>query len=451
MVAAVALATRALDSGPPHPDAWDPRVTDLVAFVEEDRDLTFDHAVYVDFLSASDYTKASTDEAAHVAPQDRAELDRYAGELRALGLASGKLDLFEALNAVSDGGTLAFYDPVRQRVIVRGTTMTVGLRVTLVHELTHALQDQHFDLDRIYDPDLDDGAATAFRALIEGDALRVEHDYTLGELSTSEQDAYDKEYAGELEESKVSTRDVPPFVNAAFGVPYLLGQPFVTMLANDGGNRAIDRAFRKPPETEEHLFDPASFLAREKPKRIDLGLAKRVKVLDDGRFGVPSWYLLLAERIDPIQAFDAALGWGGDAYAVFERGDRTCIRAGFVGDSRSDEAEMAEALDTWAAAMPGGRAKAIDVEGHPGLEACDPGASADMHLTGRSEAALNVPSLWGYLIADAATALDAAGARCYARDVLDTLTYEQITDPAGAVFETDDFQQSLTDAFQRCR
>ena len=418
--------------------------------MEEDRGLTFDHPVYVDFLSASDYTKASTEEEGAVAPQDKAELDRFAGELRALGLASGELDLFAALNAVSDGGTLAFYDPVQQRVMVRGTTMTVGLQVTLVHELTHALQDQHFDLDRLYDSDLDDGASTAFRALIEGDALRVENDYTLGELSASEQDAYDKEYAGQLEQSKVSTRDVPPYVNASFGVPYLLGQPFVAMLANDGGNRAVDRAFHKPPDTEEHLFDPASFLSNERPEPIDLSLAKGVKVLDDGRFGSPSWYLLLAERIDPIQAFDAALGWGGDGYAVFERGGRACIRAGFVGDSRADEAEMTEALDAWSAAMPGGRAKAIDVDGHPGLEACDPGTAADMRLSGRAEEALNVPSLWGYLVADAATALDADGARCYAHDVLDTLTYEQITDPEGAVFEGDAFQQTLTESFEHC-
>ena len=43
--------------------------------------------------------------------------------------------------------TLAFYDPRTQDVYVRGTDTTApATRVTLAHELTHALQDQHFDL-----------------------------------------------------------------------------------------------------------------------------------------------------------------------------------------------------------------------------------------------------------------------------------------------------------------
>src|SRR5687767_10540895 len=48
----VALATRAFGSdGPDHPDAWDPRVSDLAAFVEDERGLEFDHPVHVDFLT----------------------------------------------------------------------------------------------------------------------------------------------------------------------------------------------------------------------------------------------------------------------------------------------------------------------------------------------------------------------------------------------------------------
>lgn len=450
VVAAVALLTGTLQTGPGHPDEWDPRVADLAAFVEAERDLDFDHAVHVDFLTASEYTDATTADAKGVAQDDRSDLDRHAAELRALGLASGKIDLFAAYNSVSDGGTLAFYDPVDQRVRVRGTDLTVGLRVTLVHELTHALQDQHFDLDRLYDEELDSSASTAFRALIEGDALRVEEAYSSGELTAADQAQYDKEYAGQLEAGLASTSDVPPFVNASFGVPYLLGQPFVVMIANEGGNDAVDDAFGSPPDTEEHLFDPASFLAGEEGEEVDLGLAEGIDILDEGPFGSPSWYLLLAERIDPKVAFEAALGWAGDHYATFERDDRSCVRAGFVGDSAQDEEQMSAALGQWAAAMPGGMAAAIDVDGHPGLEACDPGEDVDMDLSGRSEHALFVPSLWGYLVADAATELDAGGARCYAQGVIDGLTYEQITDPEGTVFQGDDFQRLQLEAFQSC-
>ena len=75
---------------------------------------------------------------------------------------------------------------------------------------------------------------------------------------------------------------------------------------------------------------------------------------------------------------------------------------------------MAAALDEWEAAMVGGQAEAIEVDGHPGIETCDPGEDADLELTGRSETSLFLPNLWGYLVADAASALGPEGSRCYA-------------------------------------
>jgi len=436
--------------GPAHPDAWDPRVDDLAAFVEDERGLDFDHPVYVDFLTAAEYTAETTSEDEEVLPDERSELDRYAGELRALGVASGEVDLVEALNQVSDGGTLAFYDPVSERVRVRGTEMTVGLEVTLVHELTHALQDQHFDLERLQDAGLDDGASTAFRGLAEGDALRVEDAYTEEELTESERTAYDEEYAEELADSEEATGDVPEFMNATYGAPYALGQPFVTMLLNQDGNDEVDRAFGDPPSTEEHLFDPASFLAEERSGSVELGFAEDEEVLDEGPFGATSWYLFLAERIDPKVAFEAALGWNGDAFGAVERNGATCVRIAFDGDQASDDDEMTSAMQAWVEAMPGEAAEVVEVEGHPVLEACDPGEDLDLELTGRSETSLFLPNLWGYLVADASSMLDPEGSRCYARTVVDGLEYDDIVDPEGTAFSDEGFQDRLTDAYEAC-
>lgn len=446
-------ATRLLRSdGPAHPDAWDPRVADLAAFVERARDLDFDHPVYVDFLTAAEYTELTTDEEADADAAQREELDRYAAELRALGVASGELDLFTALNQVSDGGTLAFYDPDDARIRVRGTEMTVGLEVTLVHELTHALQDQHFDLNRSRAFDGDDGASTAFRGLAEGDASRVEDDYIADELSPDEQDDYDAEFAQELATSEAATDGVPPFVSATFAAPYALGQPFATMLLNVDGNAEVDAAFEDPPTTEEHLFDPVSFLADEgRHEEVDLGLADDEELFDEGSFGATSWYLVLAERIEPEVAFEAALGWGGDAFAAVERDGVTCVRAAFVGDTADDEAQMTAALGQWLEAMPGDQARLLEVDGHPVIEACDPGEELDLELTGRSENALYLPNLWGYLTADASSELDPDGARCYARRVLEGLTFDQITDPEGEAFSGTAFQDRLQKAFTACR
>jgi len=453
LLGGVAVVTRTLEHhGPTHPDAWDPRVTDLVAFVEEKRGLQFDHPVYVDFLSTAEYTEQATDEEEDAAPDERESLDRYAAELRALGVASGALDLFTAYNQVSDGGTLAFYNPADERVRVRGTTMTVGLQVTLVHELTHALQDQRFDLERLSGGQLDDGASTAFRGLVEGDALRVEDSYTISELTEAERRDYEEEYAGELADSELATADVPAFVSATFAIPYALGQPFALMLVNRGGNRSLNGAFEHPPETEEQLFDPTSYLAREgSVTDVELGFPDDAKLLDEGPFGAPSWYLFLAERIDPKAAFEAALGWNGDSSAAVTKDGTTCVRLAFVGDTERDESQMTDALADWLDAMPGDGADVEEVDGHPVLESCDPGESLDLELTGRSESSLYLPSLWGYLVADAASVVGADEARCYAHTVIDGLAYDDITDPEGEALAGDAFQQTLADAFDACR
>ena len=444
------MAMRSLETGPDHPDEWDPRVADLAAFVEDERGHEFDHPVHVDFLTPTEYTAISTEsEGGASEDAERADFDDYAGQLRALGVASGELDLYEAFNSVVDSGTLAFYDPTDERIRVRGTEMSVGLEVTIVHELTHALQDQHFDLDRLNDA-VDSGASAAFRGLGEGDALRVEDAYIEEELTEAEQTEYDEEYARELANSETATSDVPPFMEAVFGVPYALGRPFVTMLFNQEGNDGVDEAFKQPPETEEHLFDPASFLAEESADDPELDLADDADVLEEGTFGAPSWYLFLAERIDPKVAFEAALGWNGDAFAAYEEDGEVCVKAVFVGDTEAQEAEMAAALDEWEAAMVGGQAEAVEVEGRPGLVTCDPGEDSDLELTGRSETSLFLPNLWGYLVADAASTLGPEGSRCYARAVLAELTYEEIIDPEGKAFADGALDQTLASAYASC-
>jgi hypothetical protein len=243
---------------------------------------------------------------------------------------------------------------------------------------------------------------------------------------------------------------VPEFVSATFGVPYALGQPFVTMLDNRDGNRGVDEAFAEPPSTEEHLFDPASFIAEEDADEVDLGFDADEDLLDEGSFGVASWYLFLAERLDPKVALDAALGWNGDSFAAVERDGRTCVRLAFVGDDEADEEEMADALDEWAEVMPGRAAEVMEIDGHPALDACDPGEELDLELTGRSETSLFVPNLWSYLVADAVSVLDPDEARCYARTVIDGYSYEEIADPEGAAFSDGGFQDALTAAFEAC-
>lgn len=441
------------ESGPDHPDEWDPRVADLADFVERERDLRFDHPVYVDFLSAEEYSDLTRRDETGLTDTDREELERAEGMFRALGLAEGDLDLFEAFNDVVDSGTLAFYDRGDERVRVRGTELTPGLRVTLVHELTHALQDQHFDLDPLAGDPATDGQALGLRALAEGDATGIEEAYTSDELSPDDLADYEEEHEGEISQAEADLHDVPAALTAMFSAPYDLGAPLVLGLRNEGGNERLDEAYGDAPDTEEDLFSPLTYLEPERdeggdePTEIDLGVDEP---LEEDTFGAVSWYLLLVERIDPQLALAATDGWDGDRYAIVEEDERTCVHVAFAGDESSDEEAMADAIDDWVEAMPAGDARSEEFDGHPGLVSCDPGPDADLALSGRSERGLTIPSLRSFLVSDALGHVDLDAAICYSERVLGALTFDEITDPEGAVFADSRFQQIVQSAIGTC-
>src|SRR5512132_1463244 len=93
----------------PEPATWDPRVEDIVRFVEAERGLTFEHPVPVNFLTPEQFRDELTTEATDISPKDRRELQATEAILRALGLLNGDIDLLDELNTVSTEGVAAFY------------------------------------------------------------------------------------------------------------------------------------------------------------------------------------------------------------------------------------------------------------------------------------------------------------------------------------------------------
>ena len=423
LVAGVVAAAVLDPLGPAHPDEWDPRVADLAAFVEEERGLAFDHPVDVDFLPEAAFRDEVTANEGDRTVEDRAELEQGARLLRAIGLVQGSFDLLEATNQLSGHGVLAFYDPDRERITVRGTDLTVGVGVTLVHELTHALQDQHFDLSRLGMSGTD-GQNEALLAVVEGDALRVETAWT-DELGDDDLAALEVETAGQPDRADVP--GVPGPLVALFSAPYALGSPLVDVLVAEGGQRRVDDALRDPPASEEHLLDPFTYLEGEEPVPVvPPTLGPDDVEVDHGELGPLTWFVVLAEHLDARQALDAVDGWAGGAFVAFERGARTCLRGAFRGDRPADTDQMADALGAWVRAVPA--AASVSRSGAlVELEACDPGAEARAGEGGRSEVALIYPVTRTYFALDAiASGAPRPLARCVAGAFVRGFTTEEL-------------------------
>lgn len=422
VVAAVFVVPRIRDGGgEPEPAAWDPRVQDIVRFVEEERGLTFEHPVPVNFLTPEQFRDELTTEATDITPKDRRELRASEAIMRALGLLDGDIDLLDEFNRISTEGVAAFYDPARKQVFVPDGPLTPSLRATLAHELTHALQDQHYDLSAMQD-DAPDDQASAQRALIEGDAQRIQQAY-VGSLSDSDMAQYREETKRATAESRRALERVPPIIRAFFESPYVLGEGLMEALLLDGGPSRINQAFVEPPTSEEHLLDPFTYLDRDDPIEVPTpALGSGETEADAGDLGAITWYLLLAERLDPRSALRAVDGWGGDSYVIYRSQGRFCVRTAFQGDDVAETAEMERALTAWVDTMP--QTSAALTRDGPVLTllSCDPGPDVSRPTGDIAERALLIPLVRTSLAAGIeGEGVERPLARCTAAAIIDRL------------------------------
>lgn len=395
LAAVVWLREEARAKAPDHPNAWDPRVLEYVEVVEDERDLDFKHPVHVDFLSVKDFTKEVTEDEEDLSDEDREEIRQTTGLFRALGLVEGDVDLFETMNQLAGAGILGYYSDEDERIKIRGTKLTPAVQSTLVHELTHALQDQHFDIGRrmadLDKSEKDSAAAGAFKALVEGDASRIETAWQES-LPPKKSRALEKSEAGVGAAYEKDAAEVPDVLETMMASPYVFGEALLDVTAKDGGERAVDALFAAPPTTEEHQLDPWGFV-EDRQRALDVSepsLAEGEKEFDSGPFGALSWMLVLAERIPVQQALTAADGWGGDAYVGYERDGATCARIGYRADTPQDLDQMHRALTTWVGRLPDGPASVRRDGAELLFESCDPGPKAAGVATGGSRDAVGL-------------------------------------------------------------
>jgi hypothetical protein len=357
--------------------SWDARIKPIADEVAKLRGLDFKHPVPVTFLSDAAFDKkVSVDD--KLSKQDKADLEHSEGEFRAIGLMASGVDLLDAVNSFQTSGVLAFYSPKTKRVTVKGEDIDISTRVTLAHELTHALQDQYFDLTK-----LDQGAArthssSALKAMVEGDAVRVQRLYEK-KLSAADQAAYEQAQSEEsaAASDEIHDKGVPDSISTFFQAPYALG-PIMLALVESQKKGGIDGLFRSPPTTDASFLSPGTLLDGAKTVKVATPkLAKGEKAVGKPDvFGSFALYLMLAARGDAGDALAIADSWGGDSTITLTRDGTTCVRAAFAARSSDDTAALADAIASWAAEMPGGTASSTRARDIVTLTACDPGASA---------------------------------------------------------------------------
>jgi uncharacterized iron-regulated protein len=184
-------------------------------------------------------------------------------------------------------------------------------RGVLVHEMVHALQDQHFGLAKLHPESFDGDADLARAALIEGDAT-----FTMIELLKKDQ----PRVAAMLDVPLEKARDLQ---NAFL---YAQGARYVKALKERGGWDAVNAAYKFPPRSTASILHPEGVSA------IDLGPGKTR--------GELALIRMLAERPETAPlAVQAAAGWRGDR--LIERDGASAWVIGFAATEGAERCRSA--------------------------------------------------------------------------------------------------------------
>jgi hypothetical protein len=325
------------------------QIEEIEATVSDLRELDVLTPVEISYMTREEFREENKQDFATDYPDEDVARDQRS--LVAFGFIDPDFDLRGMYSDLYGGAVLGYYDPTSSELVVirdGDEDLTAEEEFTIAHEVTHALQDQHFDLDAgpLDTADTVDDVGLAVDGLVEGDAvllsvLYAQNDPEFAEDLIAEWDASDDEdpYAG-----------FPPIIVAIATFPYDDGFAFVQALYEEGGFDLINEAYADPPTTTEQILHPEKYFDGEVGEDISvvdpsgtLGQGwVQTEINTFGEFIIRQ--LLIDENVDEEDAEDAAAGWNGDSYLVSGNGNDTVIAWVSKWDSDDDAEEFIEAL-----------------------------------------------------------------------------------------------------------
>ena len=243
--------------------------------------------------------------------------------LKKLGLAPADFQLRPLMIRLLTEQVAGYYDPKRQQFHLADWIDIEGQKPVMAHELTHALQDQHFNLLRFeHWPKGDSDAELAAHALIEGDATLAMTMYITSNPLRA------LSFLKSLSGTEVATEELnkaPRAVRETLLFPYQEGLNWTHTVYQYGGWTNVSQAFTQLPQSTEQILHPEKYFVHEPPVKVSLpnltsffrpAVWRRLDSDVNGEWG---FYLILDQFLkSSAESKRAAAGWGGDHYEVYE-------------------------------------------------------------------------------------------------------------------------------------
>jgi hypothetical protein len=255
--------------------------------------------------------------------------ERYASarSAEAFGLLPKGFNLDSFLVDLLTEQITGLYDPKAHEFYIADWIPVDDQRVVMSHELTHALEDQHFDVEpwvRAARPN--DDAEMARESVLEGSAMAAMLEYELKDKGIKLKDLPEFDpsvFVGDLAETPV-LKKAPPFIKDSLMFPYFSGLTFSMAILKSGGWPGFTPVFARPPANTQQILHPDLYFANQAPAPLKLELPTVVPgddwvLLEENSLGELGWKEVLKQFLDDARAKPLATAWDGDVYASFEQ------------------------------------------------------------------------------------------------------------------------------------
>lgn len=262
--------------------------------------------------------------------EDKDDTKRYADQkaLEALGLIPKGYPLDQKLLALLTEQIAGLYDPREREFFIADWTQPSEQRVIMAHELTHALQDQYFHVEKWEEEvKTNDDAQLARESVLEGSAMIAMYDYLLRSTGKTTRDITDFDpgmLIGDTNDSP-ELAQAPMVIQDEITFPYLPGAIFVQRALKEwDGWHDFHRLFENPPASTHQVLHPDLYFRGVMPARVDLTPLTKVvprgwKKLDENVLGEFAVDEILKQFLGKERADKIAPSWSGDRYAVYQR------------------------------------------------------------------------------------------------------------------------------------
>jgi hypothetical protein len=262
---------------------------------------------------------------------DKDAKERYASTrtAEAFGLIPKGFDLEGFLVDLLTEQIAGLYDPKAHEFYIADWISPEDQRMVMSHELTHALEDQHFDIEPwVKAARPNDDAELARESVLEGSAMAAMLDYMLKDKGLKLKDLPDIDptvLVGDLSETPL-LKKAPPFIKDSLMFPYFGGLTFSANILKTDGWSGFASVFTKPPANTQQIMHPALYRAGKVPPPLSLGfpenqLTAKWTKLETNSLGEFGWKEVLKQFLDDDRAKQLSVGWDGDVYATFENKD----------------------------------------------------------------------------------------------------------------------------------